>query len=324
MNSSEEFGKVQKRIEQMEKEFESKNKNIQEQEKKFKEIDEKLQQKYENDENSTIKLNVGGREFKTLIKTLISIKDTLFYRLIGNAIETGKNLPETVFIDRSFSHFELVLNFMKYKQISLKGYNKLEREDICNELDYYGLEEEALGKKNKASIDLQWDPNLSKVNVFTLDSDKKVCTIKSTTCYTHFVMNKEFEEEDFELNLEVAVSQTDAFLYVGIYNESYITANNCGCCNPKNAWYVQCNGTIHDNGKSITESRIKWNSEKINIVIKGYVSDANDKKHVIFCFPDKGDLELGPYYLNGKKFRPYVGHCNKGNGQVTIVDCISI
>jgi len=324
MNSTEEFGKVQKKIEQMEKEYESKTKSIQEQEKKFKDIDEKLQQKYENDESSIIKLNIGGKVFTTLIKTLISLKDTLFYRLIGNCIETGKNLPDTYFIDRPFDYFEMVLNFMKYKQISLKGYNKHERLDITNEFEYFGLSEEAFGKKFKQTIDIEWDPVLSRQNCFTLDADKKVCTIKSTTCYTHFVMNNQFQDEDFELQLEVDLTKNSSNKYVGIFNENYVTTSTCGCCNPANAWYVQSNGTIHDSNKIVTDTRIKWRFEKTNITIKGYISESHEKKHVMFCFPDYGDLELGPYYLSGKKFRPFVGHCSTGIGQVTILDCFSI
>ena len=43
-----------------------------------------------------------------------------------------------------------------------------------------------------------------------------------------------------------------------------------------------------------------------------------------FLFPDKNDKELGPYTLTGNDFRVYAGHCNSGNGTITILDCYEI
>ncbi len=324
MNSSEEFRKVEERMKKMECDFELKKKTIEEQGKKFHELDELISNKYLNDENTVIKVNVGGKEFTTLVQTLVKIRDTLFYNILWSYIQKSQKTPEELFFDRPFTHFDLILNYLKYNQFSYKNYSKYERADILDEIKYYGLDDAlSLGQK-KNDIDIEWDATLSKANTFTINgSDGKLIEIRPTTCYSHWVCNKAFSNEDFEILMEVDVQQTDTYLYVGIANENYKWPSNCGCCNPKNAWYVQCNGNVHDNGKNLATAGYSWQSEKIQIGMKVMISESNESKCITFSFPEK-NMEIGPYNISGNNFRPYVGHCNKGSGRIEILECTAI
>jgi hypothetical protein len=44
-----------------------------------------------------------------------------------------------------------------------------------------------------------------------------------------------------------------------------------------------------------------------------------DEKTVLFYIPDVA--EAGPFTLNGSNFRIVGGHCNSGNGSITILTC---
>jgi len=141
------------KLEQVEQDFHVKLKIVEKKEEAFKELDLKLQDIMTNDANKTIKLNVGGKTFTTKLSTILSVKDTVFYRLIGDYVSKGKNIPDTLFFDRSYQYFELVLNYLRFKLFSLKKYTKFEKEDIKDEVEYYGLSEcLSLNKKNEIEI----------------------------------------------------------------------------------------------------------------------------------------------------------------------------
>ena len=315
---------LQQKLETVEKEFNQKKSLVDQKEQQFKELDLKIEELVTNDGNRIMKLNVGGKVFTTKLSTLMSVKDTIFYRLIGDFIGKGQKLPEMLFFDRNYSHFELVLDYLRFKLFSLKKYSKFEKEDIREEVEYYGLSEcLSLNKKNE--IEIEWDGILSKSGMFTIDSnDKKIIKLHTTTCYTHFVTNRVFKDEDFQIDLEVNVQQSDYYLYVGLYNAAYSLTGSCGCCNPANAFYVQCDGTVHINAQTTpaTTTQVAWNSAKVLITMRVYLSDGQRK--LFFVFPEKNDKELGPFTLTGNDFRVYTGHCNTGNGTITILDCFEL
>ena len=67
---------------------------------------------------------------------------------------------------------------------------------------------------------------------------------------------------------------------------------------------------------------IKWGSEKIIIGMKVYLSESN--KRMYFYFPEKQNIELGPYEIVGSSFRVFAGHCNAGKGEIRILSCKSM
>jgi len=172
-----------------------------------------------------------------------------------------------------------------------------------------------LNISKKEALDLLWDQGLSKQGVCTVTEDPKVMRVHSNTCYTHFVTNMQFKEENFYVEIELNVQQTDDYFYIGIVNETYNYASNCMCCNPPNAFYVQCNGSIHINAQTHNNNSFAWRSEKTIMGIKVLLSE----KKIYFMIPDK--VEAGPYNITGNSFRVVSGHCNTGNGTLTILSC---
>ena len=75
-------------------------------------------------------------------------------------------------------------------------------------------------------------------------------------------------------------------------------------------------------GGNVSNNQALWHSQRITIGMKVYLSTS--EKRLVFYFPDRGDLELGPYPLTGTGFRVYAGHCNTGNGEIRILDCFAI
>lgn len=138
------------KLEMLEKEFENKLKDVDNKEKKFKEIDKQIEEII-NSKDKIIKLNIGGKVFQTKMSTLLNIKDTLFYKLISKSIENNEEITNEIFIDRSYRHFQLLLDYMRTKKYSIKNLNKYDLEDFESEVRYYGFTEisEMINEKMK-------------------------------------------------------------------------------------------------------------------------------------------------------------------------------
>jgi hypothetical protein len=306
------------RLESLEKEFEVKLKDVEVKEDKFKKLDNQLDEFLSN-KDAVIVLNIGGKKYQTKLSTLLSVKDTVFYSLLTRFISNNEETPKELFFDRNYSLFGYILDYLRTKKFNIKQFSRWEREDMITELEFYGLADVLqLGKKN--AIDIGWDQGLSKVGMCTVNSnDNRNIRIHTTTCYTYFQTNKLFSQENFVIEMETTVSQTDQYYYIGIINESFSTTGSCMCGNPVNSYYVQCNGSIHINGTIHNDTRLAWNSQKVTIGIRVMLLE----KQIFFYIPDKG--EVGPYSISsGTNFRVVAGHCNTGNGEITITDCYSV
>jgi len=302
----------------LKKEFEVKLKDVESKEERFKKLDQQMDE-YLSTKDKVIFLNIGGKKYQTKISTLLSVKDTLFHNIVTSFISKNEDPPKELFFDRSYNHFPLILEYLRTKVISLKQYTRYDREEVVAELEYYGLAD-ILNISKKEIYDVFWDQNTSKSGACTVNvNDPKNIRIHSNTCYTHFVTNKAFTNENFCIELESTVTQSDNYYYIGIVNESYNLTSNCMCCNPANSYYVQCDGSIHINAVRTTDTRFQWNSQKVTIGIKVMLTE----RKIWFYMPDK--VELGPYTIaNGTSFRVVAGHCNSGNGEITITDCYAI
>lgn len=83
-----------------------------------------------------IRLNIGGKQFATTLERLMSIPDTLFYKvLISKQIDATKE----IFFDRSPFYFEDILNFLRYGKINLFKYNKDQLEELKSEAEYFDI-----------------------------------------------------------------------------------------------------------------------------------------------------------------------------------------
>jgi len=312
---------LKSKLETIEKDFTEKLIDVTDKEEVNKRLDQKLECLVEDKKTPLVNLNIGGKIFSTRLSTLLSCKECIFYKDLSKYVDEGKKVPDVLFYDRAYTHFGLILDYLRYQRFSIKKYKGVEREEIREEVAFYGLED-VLQISKKEEYEIDWDRTLSKQGQCTITEDTKVIRIHSNNCYTHFVTNKLWNNQDFQIELEVAVTQTDSYLFVGLINSTYSRDGNCGCCNPPNAFYVQCDGSIHINSVTSNNPQVRWNSQRIIIGMKVYLSET--QKRMYFYFPEKGDLEIGPYNLTGTGFRVYVGHCNTGNGEIRILDCFAI
>lgn len=263
------------------------------------------------DKDKIIKLNIGGKIFQTKVSTLKANPDTLFYK----ALQANEGTKE-LFFDRSFNFFPVILDFLIYKSINLKKFNKYDRQDIEDELQYYGIME--ITNNKKVEVEIGWDQNNSKVGACTVSlEDNRNVRIHSTTCYTHFVTDKIWRDESFIIELDSTVTQTDNYYYIGLINEAYSLTGSCGCCNSANSFYLQCNGSFHMNSITTNDDNFNFGSQRIIIGMRVNL----EEKQLYFYLPEKEGVEAGPFTLVGNTFRVYAGHCNAGNGDINILTC---
>lgn len=86
--------------------------------------------------NSVLYLDVGGKKFQTKLDTLLSIKDTLFYKLI---LTEQIDVSKEVFIDRNNDYFHIILSFLRNKKVNLSGYNGKILKEILEEAQFYEM-----------------------------------------------------------------------------------------------------------------------------------------------------------------------------------------
>lgn len=86
--------------------------------------------------NTVLFLDVGGKKFQTKLDTLLSIKDTLFYKLI---VTEQIDLTKEIFIDRNNDYFHIILSFLRNKKVNLNGYSSKKLREILEEAQFYEI-----------------------------------------------------------------------------------------------------------------------------------------------------------------------------------------
>ncbi|XP_071490158.1 BTB/POZ domain-containing protein KCTD3-like [Diadema antillarum] len=83
-----------------------------------------------------IKLNVGGTRFSTSRQTLTWIPDSFFSSLLSGRISSVKDETGAIFIDRDPSAFVPILNYLRTKELNLKG---IDIQTLKHEAEFYGI-----------------------------------------------------------------------------------------------------------------------------------------------------------------------------------------
>ncbi|EFP09823.1 hypothetical protein CRE_21330 [Caenorhabditis remanei] len=84
-----------------------------------------------------VQLDIGGTIFKTTKSTLTRF-DGMFKTMLDNEISVKKQDFESIFIDRSPKHFDIILNFMRDGDVELPETNR-ELREVSKEAQYYLL-----------------------------------------------------------------------------------------------------------------------------------------------------------------------------------------
>ncbi|KAK2878687.1 hypothetical protein Q8A67_019478 [Cirrhinus molitorella] len=83
-----------------------------------------------------IQLNVGGTRFSTSRQTLTWIPDSFFSSLLSGRISTLRDETGAIFIDRDPTAFAPILNFLRTKELDLRGVNI---SILRHEAEFYGI-----------------------------------------------------------------------------------------------------------------------------------------------------------------------------------------
>ncbi|XP_077174846.1 SH3KBP1-binding protein 1 isoform X2 [Paroedura picta] len=83
-----------------------------------------------------VPLNVGGRRFSTSRQTLTWAPDSFFSSLLSGRISTLKDETGAIFIDRDPDIFVPILNFLRTKELDLRGTNI---SLLLHEAEFYGI-----------------------------------------------------------------------------------------------------------------------------------------------------------------------------------------
>lgn len=70
-------------------------------------MDEEIDQLIRNQNENVIRLNFGGNRFVTKIETLLSIKDTLLYKIV---VSKKFNLQDELFFEWNPKIFEIIID----------------------------------------------------------------------------------------------------------------------------------------------------------------------------------------------------------------------
>jgi len=139
MSIQDDLSGLKSKLENIEGEFDSKLKEVENKEAQFKKIEQQIEELISK-KDSVVKLNIGGRVYQTRISTLLSIKDTLFAKIVSNSLENNEPLTE-LFFDRSFDHFDVIIDFLRTKQFNPCGMSKSDIDELKEEVEYYGINE---------------------------------------------------------------------------------------------------------------------------------------------------------------------------------------
>ncbi|CAL8404777.1 unnamed protein product [Boreogadus saida] len=83
-----------------------------------------------------IQLNVGGTRFSTSRQTLIWVPDSFFSSLLSGRISTLRDETGAIFIDRDPTAFAPILNFLRTKELDLRG---MTISVLRHEAEFYGI-----------------------------------------------------------------------------------------------------------------------------------------------------------------------------------------
>ena len=104
-------------------------------EEKWKKMDEEAVDISKNN-NIIVNLNISGTKFSTRLETLLSIKDTLFYKLV---LSKKFDLNQELFFDRSPKFFPIIIDYLRHKKINYKRFTNDELAEFYNEAVYFEL-----------------------------------------------------------------------------------------------------------------------------------------------------------------------------------------
>lgn len=211
---------LKNKLDEIEKQFEEKTKEADVKREQFKKLDDQIADLV-NTKDAVVKLNVGGKIFQTKVATLLSVKDTLFFKYILQKSEEDKdNVPKEIFFDRSYRLFPLILDYLRTKKFSLKSLNRYDIDDLELEAEYYGLgeilEELAESRKEVEFVSFNSSGQYSNAGTHKLEDLKDKSMTKGICVQSPYYITIEFNFEHEIDSIEVSgMNGNSSVFYVG-------------------------------------------------------------------------------------------------------------
>ena len=167
--------------------------------------------------------------------------------------------------------------------------------------------------KNPIKIPYKWSNNQIKNN-FILSNDNKTIKIDYISCYNIYFMDYDFKEK-VEYSFGIFINTFGKNLdnnYIGFRNE--IENKSCVCCFSENSFYVDIFlETIFEG----------MNQYKINLTDRTKINlkfVLNLKNKTLDIKNYNTDISYKVINIKGNNFKFFVGKCNKGTIEYTILD----
>jgi len=129
--------KIKGKLEKIEEELEGQIKDLVIKEEEWKKADDQVDDYIKNN-NTVVKFNVGGKKFSTRVETLLSKKDTLFYKIV---LSQQFDLGQEIFLSRSPKLFAIILDYLRYGKVNYSSLSPVDQCDLLVDADYYEITE---------------------------------------------------------------------------------------------------------------------------------------------------------------------------------------
>lgn len=127
---------IKSKLELLEKELTDQMMHLEIEADKWAKYDEGAVKLISKEKNKIIKFDIGGEIFHTKLETILSIKDTLFYRLL---LSNKLDIDKCIFIDRDPNYFNYILSFIRNKKVNLNNLNINELKCLKKDVEFYQI-----------------------------------------------------------------------------------------------------------------------------------------------------------------------------------------
>ncbi|KAI1696840.1 BTB/POZ domain-containing protein [Ditylenchus destructor] len=136
-----------------------------------------------------VRLNVGGKIFQTTKDTLSRHPDSFLARLVNGELSSDKDETGAFLIDRSYEHFDTILNYLRTGVVNFDRSEKIMKELSC-EADFYGLQ--ALVQEDNNPV------RSNHTEAITLCADHDTNKVYDNVCHYGTICFSE-PQEDYEV-----------------------------------------------------------------------------------------------------------------------------
>lgn len=129
----------QAKLNELKPELEERLQKIESKSAKIKDMDKQIKDLIEAQGNLLVSIEVGEITFKTKLKTLLSKRDSFFYKYIFNDVQNGQSITKEFYFDRSPKYFSLLLDFIRTGVLNYEGLPIKDAVDYLLEAEFYGI-----------------------------------------------------------------------------------------------------------------------------------------------------------------------------------------